>query len=300
MKMEAKEVIVIDKAIYENLRAMKGKTLTGGDVRKNLLEEIRQVKENFKNELNEKALTTLNKEWPEEACKVGKIIRNTTIGIGANSAFFLSKQGRKNQALLNIVRRNLPLIAELTNEGVVTDGFQQLEKAVRANKGVLNCSCCFLAEGEDIKTIMENLARIKGVLEESWEEMFGSQIKQNKDLDIAAATGVDIKLIRKLVEIVFAETELNNVNILLSPNSNVAKQGTSSPNNGPFSGLITVKSNGISYADMTKAVKEAIEPDQLKEMGLEVKNIKKGKNNDVVIITKNREGGDALKKEILK
>lgn len=50
---------------------------------------------------------------------------------------------------------------------------------------------------------------------------------------------------------------------------------------------------------MTKAVKEAISPDQLEKLGVEVKNIKKGKNEDLVIITKNREGGDILKKEIL-
>lgn len=52
----------------------------------------------------------------------------------------------------------------------------------------------------------------------------------------------------------------------------------------------------MSYADMTKIVKETIDLDTI---GVLVKNVKEGKNNNLIIFTKDKEGRDTLRQEIL-
>ncbi|KAI5726239.1 hypothetical protein M8J77_025689 [Diaphorina citri] len=73
--------------------------------------------------------------WPDEAYKNTKVVGDSPLNTGGNTAFFMDKEGEKNLSLLNILRRNLPEVAELNTEGVINGGFQFLEKGIKINGG---------------------------------------------------------------------------------------------------------------------------------------------------------------------
>lgn len=213
----------MDKDLYVKFKTSNGKINNSGPSRKRLIEEIEEAKKNFNKEIEEETQITLNKDWPEEAFSISKVVSNLPITVGGNSAFFLSKEGSRNLALLNVVQGNLPEIEELTSEGVVKEGFQHIEKAIKINSEQLKISYCCLAEAEDLKSIKDSLMKIKEMIEN--KEPKPDLLRKSNNLQIAAASGINIQLIRKVVEIVFARTELE-ITILLPPKSNLNKIGS--------------------------------------------------------------------------
>lgn len=285
-------VILLDKEQYEDLqKSSQGNcnTVKADELR----EDIARVKQNLGKDTTIDMENLLNKKWPEDAYTSTKIAAGDPAAIKVgNSVFWFSKEGGKNQGLLNIVKKGYPEIADVVGDGTVANGYQIIERLIRFKGKDPKLNYCFLVEGESTNDFISGFLKMKEELESEEDKAY-----KNNVVSIAAVGSIDVSLLRKAAEIVLHGSQLR-ATFLVHPNSRIAPgRRTGSPKQiGPVQGRLNINSENMSYADMTKIVKETIDLDTI---GVVVKNVKEGKNNNLIIFTKDKEGRDTLRQEIL-
>lgn len=285
-------VILLDKEQYEDLqKSSQGNcnTVKADELR----EDIARVKQNLGKDTTIDMENLLNKKWPEDAYTSTKIAAGDPAAIKVgNSVFWFSKEGVKNQGLLNIVKKGYPEIADVVGDGTVANGYQIIERLIRFKGKDPKLNYCFLVEGESTNDFISGFLKMKEELESEEDKAY-----KNNVVSIAAVGSIDVSLLRKAAEIVLHGSQLR-ATFLVHPNSRIAPgRRTGSPKQiGPVQGRLNINSENMSYADMTKIVKETIDLDTI---GVVVKNVKEGKNNNLIIFTKDKEGRDTLRQEIL-
>lgn len=290
---ELKEVTIIDHEEFKKLSLDKKLKSSPHIKEEEKLEKIEKAKvEFYKGPLmnQNEVLDVLEKKWPEEAFKIPKISGVDSNWVGGNSAIFLSKEGGKNLSLIKILKSKFPEVEEVTQEGVLKDNPQILEQVTRIRGSNQKVSLCYLTTGEGVKECLGNLCKFRDELE---KETIG---ENSRKVHIVTAETGCIQNMHKAAEFVFSKSGYE-VAIVVPSNKMSKNRPKPQQNKAPAGGLIKINSSGMSYADMTKTLKEKV---NLEEIGVEVRNIKKGKKDELVITTKNKEGGEKLKEEIIK
>ncbi|KAI5719057.1 hypothetical protein M8J76_004319 [Diaphorina citri] len=285
---DLKGVILLDKEKYVQLKESQN---LGPAKAEELKEAIARAKENLREDSTINIQDLLNKEWPEDAFSSTKVVAGDPSAIKVGSlALWITKEGRKNQGLLNTAKKGYPEIDDVTMDGKVANGFQIIERMIRCRGKDTKLTYCFLAEGESTNDFIPGFLKIK-------KEMEAEESKQMKNNQLNIAAVENTSLLRKAAEVVFHGSELQ-VTFLVPPNSRLTPNRRAGPpkQNGPAQGRININPGNMSYADMTKIVKESIDLDAI---GVEVKNVKEGKNNNLIIFTKDKKGRDTLRQEIL-
>lgn len=237
----------------------------------------------------------LNKKWSEPIYKKVKMMKGSpgVDGDGCNTAFILGSDPGKNAPLIEIARRKHSDIDEIIQENQVKDSYQVIETTKKIKGKESKTSLCFVTEVVDTKDMVAALVLMK-------EELARHNV-QSKKLNIATSMVGDVNKLRKVAELVFTGSDLD-ITILLPPRARINEPGNGAGENSSSSGerastgLVKINSS-MSYADMTKIVKEFVKPD---EIGVEVQKLRKGKSESLVIVTKQKEDAKTLKEEIIR
>lgn len=288
IKKEGEEVLIIDKEEWSSRKKNKvQKESTISELPAGF--QITQAKMEEVNSL-------LNKRWEESVFKKVKVVTGDPAGggEGGNSAFFFGNDPGNNQPLFNIVKKIHPSVQDMWKEREEKESFQILETLSRVRGQNPKMSLCFLAKGNSSENFVEKLTSIKRELEKVEKALHKNVIR------IAAAKLVDADTLRKAAELVFLEST-TEVSFMVPQKSkgglgSGAPRGGRGQDSGNVNGIVKINSESMSYSDIAKLVKDNV---NIGELGVEVKNIRKGNGDNLVILTKDKLGGEKLKQEII-
>ncbi|KAI5694584.1 hypothetical protein M8J76_012396 [Diaphorina citri] len=255
-----------------------------------LAEEIKDeiIKLNGKPELDaSKTIELLKKKWP------GKVFETTTLVQGN-----ITKQPPEHSKVIIITKNEIDNLSRTTNNWIdkITEQPGIVEKiSTRMYKPILcekQSKLCFLEDEEDAGVEQNNVFLI-AIENEITEENMLSQVKafkavqmkipSKKTLDVAPTGNISDEKIRKVLEFSFKNTK-TKINI-------VRKE----KNEKEETGKLIIKSEGTSFADLFKNVKQNINPEQL---NIDFKKIRRTKDGSVMLETKGKDA-ETLKQEIM-
>lgn len=293
MGKEIEEVVIMDKSYVRSYAMTEKESTRGGQQEK--LEAVPTDLVINKDTGVEVVKEVIEKTWADDAFKKVKMTGGDPIGgEGENLVFWLGCDPGKNQALINIAKKAHRDVGEATKDGRAKEDFQIFETLSRTRGGAgsrAKLTLYFLVTGEELKDMISGLTRVR-------DEMVGD-VGCMKKVNIAVAATVDIRTLRKVAELVFAQSDLEPT-ILVPPKSRLALVSRGKNQNETVgernTGLLKINS-GLSYSEMTKIVKEVVKPE---DIGVEVKNLRKGKSESLVIVTKQKDGAKTLREEIMK
>lgn len=259
-----------------------------------LAEEIRMLK-NAASLDKDRIKAVVKKAWPAEVFVSTKIkVGDPSTGEyeGENLAFWGGKDKVKNEHLFKLAKKHLPEVKELVQNGSVIDNHQVVERMTKIRgRKIPKMSFCFLTEGDELDEMITGLQKISNDLV---EPHMGGRVF------FAVANPDETETLRKVAEIVLNDsietTFLVPARSRLAPNRKPGSKGRDNHGENP-NGMIRLNSSVKSYADISKMLKDTI---NLEEIGVEVKNLRRTKNDNLIIITEKKEESELLKKEIEK
>ncbi|KAI5697261.1 hypothetical protein M8J75_007569 [Diaphorina citri] len=228
---------------------------------------------------NENIKKLVERTWPEEA------YHKTTAKIGnpltdAEDADFLLvlKSPEDTTFITSKFKEKYTGLKDILEKENTKDQVQYLENITRTRNSVESCTRVYVTCGDTMENYFKALKDLQTV-------MIGGRKK------IAVVTP-DQKLrviFRKLSEIMLLQSDVY-VEFFLPK-----RESRNFQKENKFD-TIVVNSASSSYSDMLKSMRETINPD---EMGLQVKSVRKMKDDALLIVTE-RENAQRLKEEILK
>lgn len=228
----------------------------------------------------------LRKDWPQDAFQATKVKIGNPIAEsqGENLAFWLGGDTKGRKALLDIARGILPEVATLVSDGSVVGGFQIIETLTRLR-----------GQESDVKE--RNLYLVEGETTEDLVKRLGEMLEdgKGKKLFIAASHGGLTGNLRKLVELGSRGEEVFFIIPAGTKLSGIQSQGRSKEQQQEQQGTVRVESENLSYAEISKIIKETV---NLEEIGVGVKSLRKTKKDNLVIVTEKKECANTLKNAI--
>lgn len=229
-------------------------------------------------------------EWPEMAFSSVKVMAaNPVENVNSNHlVLWLGPNPKENAPIIELAKKkffNIDVALDegrvINDQGIVEILGRSRNKAVTSTQQVIG----FLVNGDALDEI-KFLAEVK------------KEVKKSNNLKVGfvAVASVDVIKLRKYLEVAFHESELE-VTLYVPPGKG-KKAGIGREKESLYKSeeVIRVCSDKITYADMTKTLRDSILPDQ---MGVVVKGMKKTKENELLIITEKGGGAEKLKEEIL-
>ncbi|KAI5722220.1 hypothetical protein M8J76_005519 [Diaphorina citri] len=286
MAKDVDKVHFIDENLWEAARR-KDQNNSRSTKRNDLLEEIQSFKETPREKQDMgKLKELLRKDWPQDAFQATKVKIGNPIAEsqGENLAFWLGGDTKGRKALLDIARGILPEVATLVSDGSVVGGFQIIETLTRLR-----------GQESDVKE--RNLYLVEGETTEDLVKRLGEMLEdgKGKKLFIAASHGGLTGNLRKLVELGSRGEEVFFIIPAGTKLSGIQSQGRSKEQQQEQQGTVRVESENLSYAEISKIIKETV---NLEEIGVGVKSLRKTKKDNLVIVTEKKECANTLKNAI--
>ncbi|KAJ8928756.1 hypothetical protein NQ314_018609 [Rhamnusium bicolor] len=244
----------------------------------------------------------LDKEWPEGTYtavkqKTGNIskMKNTDYDIAA----IIDPKEQCDKGLTKQIDENYPEATELIKDGVTVGQIEYLVKTTRTSssrkRGEEERSKFIYLIPYDIdKSEVNDMKDVYNLLVGCRD-----QIKEHNRKNIAfiTAEGLNRIYLRKLLEFVFKETEMQ-VKLLTPGDRKEAGRNAARPLNKmkTTEQSVLVKKGGKSYAELLKSVKTSVDPEKI---GVKIKSIKQtGKGDLLLSVTGGDEKARSLKTEI--
>uniref|UniRef100_A0A8D8SPT8 CCHC-type domain-containing protein n=1 Tax=Cacopsylla melanoneura TaxID=428564 RepID=A0A8D8SPT8_9HEMI len=230
-------------------------------------------------EVTEKIQNLVKKKWPECAYQKTTLkVGNPLLVSGDDDLLLVLKTPEDTSYITNKFKEKYPGISNILENDDTKDQVQYLENITKTKKGIQSCTRVYLTTGDTAENHLRALRDLELTL-------VGNE---RKNIAVVAPDEKVRTQFRKLVEIVMLQA-VQCVDIYVPK-----KESSNVPRDNKFD-TIRVSSANKSYAEMLKAVRENINPD---ELGLQVKSTRKLKDNSLLIVTE-KEHMEKLKEEIL-
>lgn len=191
---------------------------------------------------------------------------------------------KQESSILEAVSQRHPEIEDIYGEkpeGMMD--MEYVEKLVFRKGGEKKRQGIFLIKAK------KDMSKLRFLLNEMAEEV---QKTGERDISVVATETYCLGVIRKILELTTVKMK-GNVELFVPKARNVGKRVRRKGKEKETDAII-VKTEGETFADVLKAVKEKIKPD---EIGAEVQELRKTRNGDLLIVTK-KGTADGLKNEI--
>lgn len=225
-------------------------------------------------------IAMLNKKWPQESYTKSTVKIGNPLQEVSGDVLLAIKSKNDNPYILSKFEERHAGLKDLIKEELEDGQIQFLENTTKTKSGVRKChGRVYVMSGESIQDHYTALKEL------------GNEMKEPicRKISIVAANETIRTSIRKLVEIVFFQTEVE-IDVYVPKKEN---RGQAQENKYD---TIVVNSSveGRTYSDMLRTVRENIDPENL---GINIKSMRKRKDDSILIVTE-KNHVDALKKEI--
>lgn len=248
---------------------------------RNMIETLKEGKGNFTI-----VKDLLKVEWPDDlyiksSVKVGNPLVPNQL---PDTVLFLKSRESKS-GIIDTAKVIHPSLEEVLNNDLKAGETSYLENISKTKKGTECRKRLYLIAGEEVEEMVESL-----------KELINELLKTgSKEIAVAVIEEDRRQEIRKLVELATIITDIKVEFYVPNTQIDKTKKFERQPRDTEVLIIKPSSTSNISYADMTKTMKEAVNP---KEIGVNIKNVKKYKD-DSLMITTNRGEAEKLKAEIL-
>ncbi|KAL1447351.1 hypothetical protein WDU94_005657 [Cyamophila willieti] len=230
--------------------------------------------------ITEKMETLIKKKWPDGAYqKTALKVGNPLIEAEDSDFLLVLKSPEDTSYITNKFKEKYPGLSNILVKENTKDQVQYLENITKTKRGIQSISRVYLTTGETMDNHLKALRDLEITL-------VGND---QRNIAVVAPEEKIRNQFRKLTEIVMLQSS-QCINIYVPK-----KESRNVPRENKYD-TIVINSANKSYAQMLKAVRENIDPDNL---GLQVKSARKMKDESLLLVTE-KENMEKLKEEIMK
>ncbi|KAI5753673.1 hypothetical protein M8J77_002353 [Diaphorina citri] len=248
-------------------------------------EKIKEIVGQLKEAINyeeEKYKQFINKDWPEKAFLKSKVIVGNPFTREGDLAFFLEDK-KEESALTTMLRNRFPEVDELLEDENESD-LQFLESVVSTKKGTRKKRINLTRVSEELN-VRQVLVSLRDI----------NMLEESKTLSVAVSRQEIRDLVRKSLEVVFAEWDID-IEFFVPTPAPVKTRELSIDRRGRNrrSEAVIIKTDVTTYAETLRNIRAVVNPE---DIGVEIKSVKMTKDNKVVIVTEEGKA-EKLHKEI--
>lgn len=248
-------------------------------------EEIRNAIEKAhledKDDLDEDISKMISKPWPDSTFNKSDIkIGNPLFAKEEDEELMLVlKDGKDEEYIVKKFKERYPPLVNIIEKDLENGRVEYLENIARTKSGEVSCKRTYITRGSVPNDLYHALKELEITLKRDEKKKIGIIVADQKAREI----------VRKLLEIIFLQTDI--VFMVYAPKKE--SNGKNGPRENRYEAMV-VSSKNKSYSDMLKVVRQNIDPTK---MGLEIRSVRKRKDESLLIVTEKGKA-DVLRKEI--